>query len=120
MLVEGRAARRARVRQAQARTRAVIRRAVRALRRRYPHVTQAQVATRCGVDRSMVAKVWAGEATSNRVLVATIQAFAEAGWAPPVEPAWARAAIGSLPPAEGRAFVAWTVGAATPGAKESR
>ncbi len=68
----------------------MLRRAIEALRRRYPEVTQERVAGQCGVDRSMVAKVWTGAATSNRVLITTIKAFVEAGWAPKREPVWAR------------------------------
>ncbi len=110
--------RREKDRQRQAKQREVLRRAIEALRRRYPEVTQQRVASQCGVDRSMVAKLWTGAVTSNRVLIATIKAFIEAGWAPGREPVWARRAISALPPAEAREFAEWNFGAVTPGAKE--
>lgn len=89
----GAAAARAKDRARRARSREAVRRAVAALRRRYPKVTQENVAARCRVDRSMVAKVWTGQATSAKVLAATYRAFAEAGWAPRAAPGWAREAL---------------------------
>lgn len=80
----------AKTREARARAREVIRRAIQTLRHRYPQVTQQSVAARCGVDRSMVAKVWTGEATSAKVLAASVDAFRAAGWNPRVVPGWAR------------------------------
>lgn len=116
--IEAHLRRRQKDQQRRARAREALTRAILKLRRRYPGVRQEHVAAMCGVDRSMVAKVWTGAATSNKVLVATIQAFTEAGWVPTSEPAWSRKAISALSRTEGRKFAEWNFGALTPGAKE--